>query len=130
VDRLDVGDRIDPAGDVDNVVVLEAAHHVADRIDLADVGEELVAQPFATGGAGDQPGDVDELHRGRDDLLRVDDPGERVQPRIRHRHDADIGLDGAEGEVGRGDARLGQRIEEGRLADVRQADDAALDAHQ
>ena len=33
------------------------------------------------------------------------------------------------GIVGRGDAGLGQRVEKGRLADVRQADDAAFDAH-
>ena len=62
-------------------------------------------------------------------LLRLDDLGQRVQARIRHRHDADVRLDGAEREVGRGDARLGQRIEQGGLADVRQADDAAFDAH-
>jgi hypothetical protein len=30
-----------------DVVVLEAAQYVDDRIDLADVGEELVAEAFA-----------------------------------------------------------------------------------
>ena len=39
-----------------------------------------------------------------------------------------IRIDGAEGEVLRGrDGRLGQHVEEGRLADVGQADDAALE---
>jgi outer membrane receptor protein involved in Fe transport len=130
VDRLDVGDRVDPVADVDHVVVLEAAHHVGDRVDFADVREELVAQALAAGGAGDQAGDVDELDRGRDHLLRLDDFGQRVEPGVRHRHHADVRLDRAEGEVGRGDAGLGQRVEQGRLADVRQADDAALDAHR
>ena len=38
-----------------------------------------------------------------------------------------IGIDGAEGEVlGGGQLRLGEDVEEGRLADVGQADDAAL----
>jgi hypothetical protein len=31
--------------DVVDVGVLEAAHHLHDRVDLADVGEELVAEP-------------------------------------------------------------------------------------
>jgi hypothetical protein len=52
---------------VDDVVVLEAAHHVGDGVGLADVGQELVAQALALAGAGDQAGDVDELH-GRGDL--------------------------------------------------------------
>src|SRR5690606_9276855 len=110
---------------VDDVRVLEAAHDVADGVDFADVGQELVAQALAAGGAGDQAGDVHELDRGGDHLLRVDDVRQRVQARVRHRHHAHVGLDRAEGEVGRGDARPGQRVEEGRLADVRQADDAA-----
>ena len=69
VDRLDVGQRIDLARHVDDVVVLEAAHDVRDRVGLADVGEELVAEAFALRRAGDEPRDVDELDRRRDDLL-------------------------------------------------------------
>ena len=53
--------------------ILEAAHHVRDGVGLADVGEELVAQPFALGGAGDQAGDVDELDDRGDHLLRLGD---------------------------------------------------------
>ena len=55
IDGLDVGDRIDLVGDVDHVRVLEAAHHVRDRIDLADVGEELVAQALAAGAPATRP---------------------------------------------------------------------------
>ena len=47
LDHLDVGDRVDLAGDVDHVLVVEAAHDVDDRVGLADVGEELVAQALA-----------------------------------------------------------------------------------
>ena len=61
-----------PATCID-VVVDEAAHHVRDRIGLADVGEELVAQAFALRGAGDQAGDVDELDDRRNHLLRFRD---------------------------------------------------------
>ena len=66
----------DLAGDVDDVVVVEAAHDVRDRVGLADVGEELVAQALALRRAGDEPGDVDELDDGRHHLLRLRDRGQ------------------------------------------------------
>ena len=53
-----------------------------------------------------------------------------VEPRIRHSDLADIRLDRAEGIVRRLRCRrLRQRIEERRLADIRQADDAAFETH-
>ena len=65
-DGLGVGDGIDVAFDMGDVVVLEAAQHVGDGVDLPDVGEKLVAQPLPFGGALHQPGDVHELdHRGQ-----------------------------------------------------------------
>ena len=69
LDRLDVGDRIDLALDMDDVAVLEAAHDVGDGVDLADVGEELVAEAFALRRAAHEAGDVDEGEPRRDDLL-------------------------------------------------------------
>ena len=126
VDGFDVGQRIDLAGDVDDVFVLETAHDMGDCIGLADVGEELVAQAFALGRAGHQAGDIDELHHRRHHFFRFDDGGQRREPRIRHLDDADIGLDGAERIVLRRDAGLGQRVEQGGFADVGQADDAAF----
>ena len=66
LDRLGVGDRIDPALDMGDVAALEAAQHMDDRIHLADVGEELVAEPFALACAAHQAGDVDELDLGLD----------------------------------------------------------------
>ena len=65
VDRVDVADRVDGALDVDDVGVLEAADDVQDRVHLADVREELVAQPFAGAGAADDAGDVDHAQRRR-----------------------------------------------------------------
>ncbi len=41
--------------DVDDVLVLEAADDVDDGVHLADVGEELVAQPLALAGALTRP---------------------------------------------------------------------------
>ncbi|GIT05608.1 MAG: hypothetical protein CM1200mP29_10190 [Verrucomicrobiota bacterium] len=43
-----------------DVVVLEAADHVNDGIDFTDMAQELVAEPFAGGGAFHQPCDINE----------------------------------------------------------------------
>ncbi len=116
--------------DMGDVVILEAAQHMDDGVDLADVGEELVAEPFALGGAAHQAGDVDEADAGRDDLLRLGDRGDLLQARIGHRHLAGVRLDGAERIVGGlRRRRPGQGVEERRLADVGQADDAAFETH-
>ena len=79
--------------------------------------------------AGHEARDIDEFNNGRNHALGFDDIGERGQPRIRHFDHADIRLDRAERVVFGGDAGLGQCIEQCGLADVRQADDAALEAH-
>jgi hypothetical protein len=76
VDDFDVALGFDAVGDVDDVVILEAAHHVGNGIGLADVGEELVAQAFAFGRASHQAGDVDEFHGGGHGALRFDDLGQ------------------------------------------------------
>ncbi|MNF68866.1 hypothetical protein D3C84_507330 [compost metagenome] len=102
---------------------------MGDGVGLADVGEELVAQAFTLGGAFHQAGDVDELHGGRQHALGLDDLGQGLEARIGHRHDAAVRLDGAEREVLRGDAGFGQGVEQGGLADVGQADDAAVESH-
>ncbi len=119
----------DPALDVDHVVVVEAAHHVRDRVGLADVREELVAEALALGRAAHQAGDVDELERGGHDLLRLDDLDQRVLARVHDRDDPHVRLDGAERVVGRLGLGRRERVEEGRLADVGKADDAAREAH-
>src|SRR5438445_401072 len=84
-----------PCGDVDDVLVLEAAHDLDDRVDLADVLEELVAEPLALGRALDEAGDVHELDRRRDDALGLRELRERLEPGVGDRDDADVRLDRA-----------------------------------
>src|SRR5918997_435188 len=129
VDGLDVVGRADLAVDVHHVGVGEHPDHLADRVTLADVGQELVAQPRSLRGAADDAGDVHERHRRRDDLLRAEDLRELVQPRVGHAHHADVRLDGGERVVRREDVVLGQGVEEGRLADIGQADDPDGETH-
>ena len=130
LDRLDIGDRIDRVADMRHVRIVEAAHHVRDRVDLADVAEELVAEPLAFGRAFHEPCDIHEGEPRRHDLGGLRKLGQHVETRIRHRDLADIRLDGAERIVrSLRRRRFGQRIEERRLADIRQSDDAAFEAH-
>ena len=113
-----------------DVVVLEAAQDMDDRVDFADVAEELVAQAFTLGCAAHKPGNVDEGKLGRDDLGRTGNRGQLVEARVGHADLADIGLDGAEGIIGcLSGLRLCERIEQGRLADIGQAHDPATETH-
>ena len=114
-----------------DVAILEAAHHMRDGIDLADVGEELVAEAFALGGTAHEACDVHEGEAGGDDLGGACDLRQHVKARVRHGHVTHIGLDGAEGIIRRlCRCRLCERVEEGGLADVGEAHDAALETHQ
>jgi hypothetical protein len=124
LDRLDVTDRVERAGDVDDVAALEAPHDFHDRVHFPDVLEKFVPEPLPARRALDEPGDVDELDGRGNDLRGPPDLRQRLEPGVRDSDDADVRLDGAE-RVVRG-LRLpgsGERVEERRLADVREADD-------
>jgi hypothetical protein len=128
-DRLDVGGGVDVAVDVHDVRVVEHAHDLADRVGLADVRQELVAQPGALGRALDDAGDVDERHHRGHDLGRVVDPRQHLEPRVGQGHDADVRLDRREGVVRGEHVVAGQRVEQRRLAHVGQPDDAEGEGH-
>ncbi len=112
------------ARDMNDVGIGEAAHDLGDRVGLADVREELVAEPLALARALHDPGDVDERHGRRQDPLAAEQLRELREARIGQAHDADVRLDRRERVVRGEHARAGQRVEQRRLADVRKADDA------
>ena len=124
IDGLDVARRIDRTLDVNDVLVVEAADNVYDCVDLADMGQELVAQTLALACAADQTGDVYELYDSRGGFLRVIQIGQRLKALIRYRYHADVRVDSAERIVCALRARLRDRIEQSGLADVRETDDA------
>ena len=47
MDDLDVGNRVDTAADMNHVRVIKNADHLSDRIDVANMPEELITQPFS-----------------------------------------------------------------------------------
>ena len=128
--RLGVRYGIDTAFDMGDVIVLEAAQHMHDGIHLADIRQELVAQPLPARGAAHEAGNVHEVDAGRDDFLRTCDLGNLVLARIGNRHFAGVRLNGAERIVcGLCGGRFGQRVEKRRLANIWQTDDAAFETH-
>src|ERR1035441_8837897 len=76
------------------------AHDVDDRVGLADVGEEAVAEPLAAVRAGDEAGDVVEVDRVVHDVARVQELGEPFEPLIGDGDDGDVRLDRGERGVG------------------------------
>ena len=131
VDGFDVADGVDAFGlvdildNVDDVVVVKAAHDMHDGVAFADVAEELVAEPRALRRALDQPRDVDKFDRGGRFFVGLPDFGQLVEPGVRHGDDPGVRLDGAERIVGRlGVAGGGDGVEKGGFAHVGQAHDA------
>jgi hypothetical protein len=118
LDRLAIARRIHRAIDVDDVGVVEAAHHVHDGVGLADVAQERIAAALTLRRALHEPGDVDELHRRLYRPLRLHHFGECIEPFVGHGDHADVGVDGAEGVVGGLGFRGRQGVEEGGFADV------------
>ena len=114
---------------MNDVVVVEAAHDVRNGVAFADVGEELVAEAFALARACNEAGDIDEFHCSGNNALRMIDFSELLQARIGNLNNADVGFNRAERIVFRRDAGLRKRVEDGGLADVGQADDAAFQTH-
>jgi len=93
------------------------------------MAEELVAQTLAATRPLDQAGDIDKLDGGRQNRLGTDDFRQLVQPGIGNPNHADVRLDGTKRVVGRFGAGGGNRVENRRLADIGQTDNATFKTH-
>ena len=112
-----------------DVLVLEAAHHVRHGVCVPDVAQERVALALTLRRAADEPCDIDELDRRRNHLFRLVQLHQLVETGIRDRDNADVRVDGAKRVIRRFRLLVGEGVEEGRLTDVRQADDANGQSH-
>ena len=124
VDDVDVPPGVRAALHVNDVLVVKAADHVDDGVGLPDVGQELVAQALALAGALHQSGDVHEFDDRRGLLIRLIHLRQLVQPLVRHRYHAHVGVDGAERIVGALGAGVGDGVEQGRFAHIGQTHDS------
>ncbi len=91
VDRLDVAQRIDRSSGCGTFGSSKARTTWTSACGLREVAEQLPAQPLL-GHPLRQPGDIDILHIGRDDLLRLEDARQHVKARIRHLHGRQVRL--------------------------------------
>ena len=111
-----------------DVGVFKTAHDLDDRVHLADVAEELVAEPFPRARTLHQARDVHELDRRGDDFGGSGNFGQRSQPGVGHFDDADVWINGAEGIILRRRlARPREGVEQSGLANVGQADNPGFE---
>ena len=96
---------------MDNILILKAAHHMDDRIHLADICQELVSKSLTFGGTLYQTRDVHELDDRRRHFFGMIEISKQLQTLIRHRHHAHIRIDGTERVVRALRPCLCQRIE-------------------
>ena len=107
---------------MNHIFIFKAAHHMDNRVALADVCEELVAESLALACAAHQSRDVDKLNDGGRHFFRVVHLAESLDARIRHRDHADIRVDGAERIVGGLGTGLGQGVKKRTFSDIRKSD--------
>ena len=108
---------------MDDVVIVEATHHVYDGIHLTDVGEELVAKTLTLGGSAHQTRNIHKFDHGGRVFFRGVHIGKIIHACIRHSHHAHVGLNGAEGIVCRFGTGIGQCVEQCAFSHIREAYD-------
>ena len=108
---------------VHDVFVVKATDHMDNGIGLANIGQELVAKARTLTGTLHQTGNVHELNDRRGLFVRLIDLCQLVQPCIRHCYHAHVGVNGAEGVVGAFSTSVGDGVEQGGLANIRQSHD-------
>ena len=126
-DNFDVGKWIDIATYVDYVGIFETTDHLHDRINLTNVAEKLVAQPFAHTSAFDNAGNVNQFQDGRDDFLRFDVLGDSFEAVVGDADDPLVRFDRAKRIVrARCCLRTGQCVEQRAFAYIGQSDNSGF----
>ncbi|MNH16147.1 hypothetical protein D3C79_757770 [compost metagenome] len=78
---------------MNDIAAMKSAHNMDNGVAVTNIGEELIAKPFALAGTGDETSDIDESDSGWEDLCRAVKVGERLQATVWHGHDTRIWLD-------------------------------------
>ena len=69
LDDVEIGQRINAPFDMGDVAVFETARHEGHRVTVPNIGQKLIAQPLALGGAAHQTRHIDEGDARRNDLF-------------------------------------------------------------
>ena len=81
---------------MDDIRIFKAAHDMDNRIALADVRKELIAESLPLRRAFYESRNVDKLNDRRCDLLRMVQVSKQLQTLVRNRNNPDIRVDRAE----------------------------------
>ena len=95
IDYFNVTNRVNSSADVMNIGILKATDDLYNRVYLANMTEELIAETFAHARAFDETSDINELNRGRHNFLGMRDLSKSRQARIWHGDDADVWINRA-----------------------------------
>lgn len=129
-DDFDVSLWVEVIVDMDDARGAKGPHDVADGADITDVGQELVPKTFTFASSFDQTGDVNECDCRWGDLLRLEHFRQRFEATVGNRNDPGVRIDSRERIVGGQNPGVGQRVEQRRLANVRQTDDPDRKTHR
>ena len=99
VDNLLVAHGIDRTIDVYDIIIVEAAEDMDNRVRLADIRQELVAQTFALACPFHETGDINDFDRRRDDAFGMYQFGEAVQPFVGDGDDTHVRFDSTKRKV-------------------------------
>ena len=119
--QFEIAGGIDLLLDMHHIRILEQADNVRHGIHIADMTEELVAEPLPLARAFDKSGDVDKLHCRGDDLRGMFQLDQIIHALVGNRYDSRIRINRAERKIGGYRPAFAQRIEKGRLPDIRQS---------
>ena len=121
IDNRNIPLRVRGPLHMDHILVVKTADHMDNGVCLPDIRKKLVAQPFAPARAFDQSGNVHKFHNRRGFLQRLVQFRQIVQPFIRYRHHAHVGIDGTEGVIRALGPGVGDRVEQSGLSHVGQS---------
>ena len=112
---------------MDEIDVLKATYNLYDSICLADIREELVAQTSTFGCALYESCNINKLNGCGDDSFGLAHFGKYSQTRVGDFYHAHVGVDGAEGVVGRfGLAGTRNGVEQGGFTNIRETYNTSL----
>src|SRR3989339_1492252 len=124
--RLNIPGGVDVPFHMMHVCILKCAHNMHDHVDLTNIGEELVAQPFSLVCSFHQSGNVNKFDRCLDYFFRLRHLCQDVNAVIWHLHHTDVWFDRTKWKICTVDLLFCERFEESGLADIRQSDDSNL----
>ena len=122
-DDIEISHRVNVTLNVNDLCIIEAPHDLKDRVDSADVRQECISQSGTRRGPAGQTGNVVDGQVGGDSRCGLVVFAQPVIALVRNNDARLFRVNGRVGEVGGvTQRRLGDGLEQGRFADIGEAD--------